>query len=115
MTRDEQIDIVIDKKEPDEKTVPWKLQRPYPDLARQIAARKGDVAKVESGWEIKGEREIPSWLLSVIRPVGNNLYHYTKIYPTKEFKGATTAHMFMDEANKYFAQMEIEEFKPTTH
>lgn len=105
----DEVDIIVDKSnEPDERTIVWQTIRSYPELAAALAGREGDFAKVEFGLEIRGERRIRSWMLSMMRVVGDELMHYTEVFPEKNFKGRNTAKIFRDEAITYFSQQEVD-------
>lgn len=90
----------------DERVTQWECTRRHPDLAEQLASKRGDLARVEEGFEIRGGIRFEGWLLSIVRPVGNKLLHFTEIYMRKKFKGRDTAVIFLNSANQYFKEEE---------
>lgn len=101
------VDQAASAPEPEERLATWTCVRPFPDLAKQLAAKRGDVAKAEIGYETRTGKRHEGWLLSILRPIGENLYHYTKFYKKRDWKGVTTARTFMEEAYTYFKEEEI--------
>lgn len=102
----EDLTAIRDKPEPDEKTIRWEAVRKFPDLAKQLAIRKHDLGRVELGWEIKNGLRVQKWLLSIVRPIGEELYHFTETFYLRKWKGESTARKFIDDANKYFKEVE---------
>lgn len=100
----EDLTPVRDKPLPDEETILWDVARKFPELAKQLASQKHDLGRVELGYEIKGGIRVQKWLLSLVRPIGDELHYFTKTYLLKKFKGEATARQFINEANKYFQE-----------
>lgn len=105
--REEDLNPVVDASlvKP-ERVIRWEVIKEFPDLAKQLACRKGDGAKVQLGYEIVGKKKTIKYLLSIIRPIGGELHHVTEVYAEKKWKGRATAMAFMEGAYKHFKEME---------
>ena len=104
----EDFEVLVDK--PDEEDIIWQTIEPHPELAAALAGREGDFGKVERGLQIKGDKKIKSWMLSMMRAINGNMYHFTSVFPEKDFKGRETAGIFRNEAITYFTQVEVDTY-----